>query len=115
MIEDIVKRLTELDLYVTIEDTPEFRRVIEILLDNGVKKPISDFSDPFTDKDNPVEFTFRYMLKYKNNYPVMGCGSVSKSLCAWRNRDENKIFSAERILAELECTVDEEDVLQLLL
>jgi len=115
MIEDIVKKLKELYLYVTIEDTPEFRRVIEILLDNGVKMPIRDFSDSLAALDDPVEYTFMYMLKYKNNYPVMGCGSVSGALCAWRNRDEDKIFSAERILAELECTVDEEDVLQLLL
>ena len=117
MIEDIIKRLAEWDLYVTIEDTPEFRSVIEILLNNGAEKPMKDFSDPFTqtDTEDPVDFTFRYMLKYKDEYPVMGCSSSSKRLCAWRNRDENKILSAESILAELECKVDEEDVLQLLL
>lgn len=114
MIEDIIKRLQDLDLYVIIEDSPEFRRVIEIILDNGAQKPLKDFRDSI-DLEDSVEFTFRYMLKYKDEYPVMGCGSTSKCLCAWRDRDENKIFSAERILAELECKVDEEDVLQLLL
>ena len=115
MIEDIIKRIAEWELYVTIENTPEFRSVIEILLDNGMEKPMKDFSDPFTVVDDPVELTFRYMLKYKDEYPVMGSSSSSKRLCAWRNRDENKIFSAERIMAELGCKVDEEDILQLLL